>query len=342
MRILFSIHLFLPKHTAGAENYAYHCIKYLQSKGHTCRVLLHQATQFNISVPYVYDGIEVHGNMGNIDQYLWADVLVTHLDFTHHTVMIGNIVKRPVLGLVHNAPPYKCFEAAREAYIVYNSQEAKNLLNYKWPSMVLTPPCDYRKYDLGKHPDTNEYITLVSLNHNKGGEVFYRLAEAMPDKKFLGITGSYDPQIKRELPNVTIWDKQLDMSKVYNVTRVMLMPSLYESWGMVAGESIANGIPVVACETFGLKENLDYAGIFMPQRSWKNPEAMTQPGVKLIENDYDIQPWIDAIRRLDDPEEYNKQSELARKRSRELDPAPQLDEFEQFVSKIGRKQLAIA
>lgn len=327
MRILFSIHLFPPHHLCGAERYVQSIIKHLQSKGHECRVLHHCANVYNIKTPYTYDGIQVYGKTGNIDQYAWADVLVTHLDYTHHTIMIGNIIKRPVVCLVHNTQPYNCIQSNKNLFVVYNAQHAREALNYDHPSMVLPPPCDYRKYDVGKNPIDNEYITLISLNHNKGGEVLYRLAEAMPDRKFLAVTGSYDAQIKRSAPNVRIIDKQEDMRQVYGQTRLLIMPSLYESWGMTATEAAANGIPVIACDTPGLRENLSYAGIFMPERSWKQKEP------EYIENEYGIEPWIHAIEFLDDRNRYAEFSVLARERSRELDPVKSLDEFEQFIIK---------
>ncbi|MFI1769152.1 glycosyltransferase family 4 protein [Streptomyces sp. NPDC020800] len=49
---------------------------------------------------------------------------------------------------------------------------------------------------------------------------------------------------------------------VYSRSRVMLMPSLYESWGRVAVEAFASGIPVIAHPTPGLVESLGEAGIF--------------------------------------------------------------------------------
>src|SRR5688572_5526951 len=128
MKILFSIHLFPPKHLCGAEIYALNIIKHLQSKGHECRVLLHQAATFNIKVPYEYDGIWVDGNKGTMDQYTWADVLVTHLDYTHKTIMIGKIINKPVICIVHNTHPYQSIQNTPDLFIVYNSAEAKRIL----------------------------------------------------------------------------------------------------------------------------------------------------------------------------------------------------------------------
>ncbi|WP_262928542.1 glycosyltransferase family 4 protein [Streptomyces sp. CBMA152] len=47
---------------------------------------------------------------------------------------------------------------------------------------------------------------------------------------------------------------------VYSRSRVILMPSLYESWGRVAVEAFASGIPVIAHTTPGLVESMGEAG----------------------------------------------------------------------------------
>lgn len=313
----------------------WHIIKHLQAQGHECRVLLHQAKMNNIRTPYTFDGIEVFGNMGSLDQYMWADVLITHLDFTSHTIEIGKIIKRPVVCLVHNTHIYQSIANAPKVYVAYNCEWAKKLLHYDHPSIVLTPPCDYRYYNVCPDPISNEYITLISLNHNKGGELFYEIAKRMPHKKFLGVTGSYDPQIKRELPNVTIIDKQVDIRPVYAKTRVLLMPSLYESWGMTGTEAMSNGIPVIACPTPGLTENLGDAGIFMSPREWENEKENK-------EKPYSVDQWVKAINKLDKEDTYRYHSVKSRKRSIELDPRKQLEEFEQFIIKAVYGQLAVA
>ena len=41
------------------------------------------------------------------------------------------------------------------------------------------------------------------------------------------------------------------------------MPSQEETWGRVAIEAISSGIPVIANPTEGLREALDYCGIYI-------------------------------------------------------------------------------
>jgi glycosyltransferase involved in cell wall biosynthesis len=156
------------------------------------------------------------------------------------------------------------------------------------------------------------------MNEAKGGKIFWQLARLMPNHKFIGVKGAYGKQIEyeKDLPNVTILDNTPDIQDVYKQTRVVLMPSSYESWGRVAMEASCSGIPVIAAPTPGLKESLDYAGIFADLD--------------------DIADWVDAIKMLDNKENYKKQSELSKKRSVEV-----AEEFYNQMNVLEEKLLSI-
>lgn len=337
MKILFSIHLYPPHHLCGAEFYAHNINKYLVSKGHEVRVVLHQAEMHGIQTPYVIDGVNVFKPMGTVDQFQWADILITHLDFTHWTIQMANIINKPVVFVTHNTHPYESVVNARKnLHVIYNAKWGQEALNYQWPSMVFNPPVDYRYYDVCPDPSQNEYITLINLDENKGGWILKKIAEAMPDKKFLGITGSYSEpfymgQCTNMPPNVTIMPKQTDIRPIYQKTRILLMLSRYESWGMTATEAMCNGIPVISTPTPGLKENLAGAGIYVPARLEPLKDDKKQI-IKTDADEYDINHIVKQIRKLDqDPKYYKVISELSRERSRDLDPQKGLAEVESFL-----------
>lgn len=315
MNILSSIHLYPPKHNCGAEWMIHHMHKDLQSKGHNIRVVLHQANKYKIENNYCFDGVDVFPPHQSIMENLirWGDCMFTHLDYTHWTIGWGKMYRKPVFHLIHNSHSYpEIVNAENTQHIIYNSHWLKNKLNYNHPSFVLTPPVDFRYYDTGVDPYDNTYITLINLNENKGGKIFADIAKAMPKKRFLGVLGSYDDQIMEEVPNIKYISNTSDILDVYRQTKILLMPSEYESWGRTATEAMCSGIPVICSEAEGLVENCDNAGIYVKDRN-------------------DIKSWVSAIEKLDDKKTYQAVSRKAKARAIEHDPRKKLNEFEAWV-----------
>lgn len=314
MNILYSIHLYFPFHKCGAERYVHNLNKFLVSRGHTVRVIIQQAAQYKIEVPYTIDGVEVLGP-GDNEVYNWADVFITHLEETERTIARANLLDKPVIQIVHNSTPYQCvYNGHGNINIIYNSHWIEEKLAYEFPSMVLQPPCDWREFDVCEDSSKNEFITLINLNENKGAETFWNIARSMPEKKFLAVKGGYDHQILKGLMNVEVIDNTPDILDVYKRTRILLMPSKLESWGLVATEAICNGIPVIASPTPGISENIGTAGLYHDRR--------------------DTNAWVRQIRALDNPGYYKQCSEASRKRSRELEPTYFLKQTERFIKKI--------
>jgi glycosyltransferase involved in cell wall biosynthesis len=216
---------------------------------------------------------------------------------------------------------------------VYNSKWIADKIGYKIPGTVLHPPCDTKFY---KTETTKEFITLVSLNERKGGYRFYEIAKAMPDKQFLGVIGSYDNPgpLKKEqvtiinellqLPNFTLVPNTPDILSTYKRTRLLLMPSDYESWGRTATEAMCSGIPVICTPTPGLKENCQDAAVYVG-------EAISdcEPGEAQVTLG-EVEDWVKAIRKFDDSNYYEKKSLLCAARADELDPVKELENLENF------------
>lgn len=289
--------------------------KDLMAKGHSVRVLLHQANQYKITNNYCYDGVDVFPPNKNVIDGLmrWCDAVFTHLDYTRWTIHAAKMYKKPVFHLIHNSHPYpEIIDAEKPQYIIYNSFWLKDLLNYKFSNFILPPPVDYRHFDLGIDHEKSDYITLINLNKNKGGEIFEQIARAMPNKKFMGVMGSYDEQVIPKAPNIRIVEKSTNIKEYYRQTRILLMPSEYESWGMTATEAMSSGIPVISTDTPGLSENCGKAGIYVKNRN-------------------DIKSWVKAISDLDDEKKYSEHSRKAKARAREHDPRKKLDGLEQWI-----------
>lgn len=325
-------------HNCGAEFVAHHVNKYLISKGHEVRVMLLQ----HKGAPYYFDGVEVVPYAKTIEAYQWADIVCTHLDFTRHTINLCGIAKRPVFHFIHNDSVYpEIVEAVAPQFIVYNSQWIADKLSYKHKGVVLNPPCPDEFYFVPGNPYEREYITLSNLNENKGGEIFYRIAKAHHDKKFLGVIGSYDDggiqeqTIKklRQLPNVIVINHISDPRKIYSVTRILLVLSRYESWGRIATEAMLNGIPIIHTITDGLEENIGEAGCPIPDRG----ERILNPQGEMIGHDGDsynidsVSFWLDL---LNEKSNYEMYSHMGKERYINLKALQnkQLYDFEQLLT----------
>lgn len=333
LRILASFHHYLPRHSCGAEHMAHTINKYLVKQGHHVRVIIHQAYQYNISQPYFYEGVEVMPPPTRIQEaFLWADIVITHLDYTQFTVEMCDKNNRPCIHLKHNDTHYKSIEVAKKGNhgVIFNSKwmaEAEKG-RYPHPSMIMYPPVDVDQYNVCPNPAGNKFVTLINLNEDKGGKIFSRIAAAMPEKQFLGVKG-YHKQFYRQLPNLTILDNTPDILPVYAQTRILLMLSRYESWGRTATEAMCNGIPVICTPTKGLMENCGGAALYVNERH----DLIEFDGVDPLDDaeTYDISKVIAQIRKLDRPNFYEACSDRARERAEQLRPDKQLKEFEQFM-----------
>lgn len=321
MRVLAMLHAYPPAHNAGAEWAAHGLLRELVARGHEVDVLLSQSG--GVSVGYELDGVTVHPHRGKGDPIQWmrgdgrVQVVVTHLENTPRASILADLNAIPVVHLLHNT-----FEFTKSwlvkglpSLVVYNTAWMRANVEAWWeaergdrpmpPGIVVRPPVYVDDYQA----KPGSCITLINLTEEKGARVFYALAERMPRRRFLGVIGGYGHQIIRDdLPNVEIVEHTPghDMAKqVYGRTRILLAPSVYESYGRVAVEAMCSGIPVVAHPTPGLLESCGDAGVFCDRD--------------------DLDAWEAAVKRLSSPKIYPAASKAAAARAAELDPRHQLD-----------------
>lgn len=306
--MLAVVHRYLPEHNAGAEHTLHAVLRDLVEHGWECLVVAAE----HRGRPYRWDGVEVVASPPDRDMrgfWEWADVGVTHLRATRGAVAWSRR-GRPLVHLVHNHTQLanERVQPVRDAaLVVWNSAWIADLLGPSWAGQqtVVHPPVRAADYAT-TNPDRFlcGHATLLNVTKVKGGDRFWRLAERRPDLPFLGVEGSYYLQEQPpDLPNARLLENVVDVVPVYEQTRVLLMPSVYESWGRAAVEAMASGVPVVASDTPGLRE------------------ALTSPVVGacglLVEDDDEA--WLDALATLDDPGGYRHWSERALARSAELD-----------------------
>lgn len=312
-------HLFPPAHNAGAERMLLAMLRALTARGHTVDVVLSQQHK-EITAAYDLDGVQVHPLRGKNDPFRFlgdADVVVTHLENTQRASVLAQMCGLPLIHVCHNTfdQTRRWLQRVPPTLAVFNSRWMADLFaGLTSRSIIIPPPVHMAAYAT----TPGDAVTLINLFESKGSKTFYALAERFPDQLFLGVRGAYGTQHLREAPNVEILD-HIDgdhmAAKVYARTRILLMPSIYESYGRTALEAACSGIPTIAHPTEGLKESLGAAGIFCDRD--------------------DIDAWESALRSLADGRKWNGASRRAKKRARELAPEEDLARWCDAVEEVA-------
>ena len=144
-------------------------------------------------------------------------------------------------------------------------------------------------------PPSGNCITLVNANLNKGVVQFVDLAKRMPDRKFLAVMPYYGELQPPEFPsNIETVSFQDDIRVVLKKTRILLLPSFYESFARIAVEAMYNGIPVLYSKP---EPTTKIGGMTEGVEEWISPAG--------IQCRRDIsEEWMNAIASLDDPDTY--------------------------------------
>ena len=311
MRVLGVLGYYPPSRRVGAFLATHRFLAHLAARGHDVTVVTGAVT----AGCEVLDGVTIR-RLDPADAHALAgaaDVVVSHFGDDLRASRSALAFGRPMVRMVHAFPAGGSF-GPRPALAVFVSEAQRQAFDeIPCGSIVAYPPTDPAEH----RASPGDRITLVNLADAKGGGLFMRLAREMHDRQFLGVKGGYGDQNNPESSNVEVIATTQNMrDDVWSRTRVLLMPSACETWGMTGVEAMCSGIPVIAHPTPGLKESLGSAGIFVDRN--------------------DPRGWVDAIRRLDDPEVYAAASARALARVDELLPEIQagLDRFADAVEAL--------
>ncbi|MFG2116717.1 glycosyltransferase family 4 protein [Streptomyces sp. NPDC048718] len=316
-----------PNHNAGSEWMLHSMLRPLAERGHDVTVWL----SHHGPLPHRYrlDGIDVVPFQEGIEFAAHArasDVLIAQLGDVPPVASLAREYRVPMVAVCHLAHEWSYRHAAGVDLAVYNSHAMKAEAELFYgalgdrvrPRATIVVRGLVRAEDYRTTP--GECVTLVNLSVSKGGELFWRIADRMPDTRFLGVLGAYGEQIHppRPQPNLEVIGNipgHAMRDLVYARSRVILMPSANESWGRVAVEALASGIPVIAHPTPGLAESLGHAGIFADRD--------------------DLDAWLSALTAVLEPDVWARASARALERSAELDPTADLTAWVEAVEALA-------
>ena len=167
-------------------------------------------------------------------------------------------------------------------------------------STVLLPLVQPETYRLDPK---REKVLFINPSLLKGVEIFFQVAERLPDVPFrvfeswnlVPLWRGYCYSRIADLPNVEWCSPTRDVTTLYGSARILMMPSVWEeAYGRSAVEAQLSGIPVVASRRGGL------------------PEAIGDGGI-LLDADADVDAWVEAVESIySNPDLYEKLSDKAR------------------------------
>lgn len=323
------VHYYVPHYMAGSETMLHAMLRALVEAAHEVEVVVteHQRGP----VEYEHEGVRVrcairgHPVPALLDE-IAPGVLVSHHQEAPHASRYAQMRRRGgrqapfVAHLVHNTfgAPMTVTRRWRPDLLVFNTDwvrqhyAARRAIPPQSRTIVVHPPIWAEQHATAP----GDAVTLVNLNRDKGAQLLYALAARMPEVRFAGVVGGHGQQIIRRASNVEILPHTANMRRdVWARTWVLIMPSIYESYGMAGVEAMASGIPVIAAPTPGLRESLGDAGVFVDRN--------------------DLDGWEREVRRLLDPAEWQTASKAALARSAELDPGRELATWVEAVESLS-------
>lgn len=303
MRVVAVCPLYPPHSRVGAWLSTHECLRHLVSLGHDVEVVV----QLGQGRPYEFEGVAVHVGAHHIERLVpTANVVISHLGDNGRTARLADTAGVPSVRMAHGGR-VSPDDVESASLIVWNSETFRA----GRPGIVVHPPVRPEQY----RTTPGDMVTLVNLSDDKGVKTMWRAAERLPDVGFLGVKAGAGEQITPRASNVTVVGMQQDMRDVFTQTRILLMPSAFETWGRVGIEAMCSGIPVIAHPTPGLRESLGDAGIFAHRD--------------------DIDSWVGQILRLLNPSSWADASTAALARATELDPTHDLAQFASAIEQVA-------
>jgi len=342
-----------PLDIGGSELSIHTACKGLIKRGHNVLVIADdRRPEYHLieHVPvYGVSPEEVRNIMEKLEKRYKFDVIITQLIYSPEALKWGKEKSIPTIYFIRNnemkldlspsSPYYPTVLIANSKFILSKSKK-----RWKRNIELIYPFIDLKKFIPSERNPT--YITMINPLVIKGGEIFYELAKYYSNRKFLAVKGwtglrdrenfkwdarqwdliaqahndkSVHPPEEidfSELNNITIMKAIEDMRPIYKKTRILLFPSQWdEAFGLSIVEGLASGIPIIATDIGGVRE------------------TKIQNGGILVSKDSPLNIWIEAIKRLDDLEEYERMSKYAKEEGEKYDLEEELNKLEKICYK---------
>ncbi|MEH0579130.1 MULTISPECIES: glycosyltransferase family 4 protein [Streptomyces] len=324
-KVVAWIHYGVPYRRAGSETMLQTMMRALRNAGMGVLVVCSSMPEASPSwevdgVPYMHLGPHA---AELLFRSMRPQVMVTHHNYAARATGLAREIGARSVLLMHSDHDFSARSMqARPDMIVYNTEWvraslAARYLEVDWtPSLVVRPPVVPEEH---RAEAAGDQVTLVNLNSDKGVYTWRAVAHALPKLPFLGVRGAHGQQVTAPaLPNMHVMPQTSDMRReVWARTRVLLVPSVYESYGMAAVEALASGIPVIAHPTAGLREALGDGATFVDRddhRAWTEAvmalyadggrraearrAALSRSAFLADQMNAELKQWVEAVQTL--------------------------------------------
>ena len=199
--------------------------------------------------------------------------------------------------------------------LIYNSdnllEEENRYVSSEINKIVLHPTINTSdvKSNTTIESKDRKYISFVGSNlYNiiKGSDLFVGLAKSLPDKQFLHVS-KYQPVnyekddyfgmkitpvtptdyynlVAKDINNLKVVEQTTNIASLYGDTRILIVPSLIESFGRVAVEAAINNIPVICSDLPGLHDATFDLAYYV--KDYRNVDAFKE-AVHKVESNYE-------------------------------------------------------
>lgn len=257
--IVWLMHSYVPNVRAGAEITAHALNQKLLALGWRVIVVLPDFQRDNI------DGVECYrfprAGLLSDERLLGvmrsADVFFCQNYEAQKAIQVLEQFRRPIVFFLHIEREKADVLQQRfgvPVAVVYNSLTQREQNPTIHESTIVRPYIPFGDFRARDRALQDGPVMLLNCNENKGGKVFTELARRMRDVPFVGIRGAYSEQMYGSGANLTYIPLQEDPRPLYERAGVIIMPSRSESWGRVALEAMASGVPVIVSTAHGLRE----------------------------------------------------------------------------------------
>lgn len=270
---------------------------------------------------YTYRGMWVTSHMreilaeaagGTVEER--TDVVVGHVGDDGSARLVAQKLHVPLVYMVHGGDTAEIRRKLGHCNLaVFNSAALRDEIDSPVRSIVAHPPFDPAAYTT----TPGQRVTLINLSLAKGAELFWELTDRLQHIPFLAVRGAYGPQVLwGGHRNVLLQRTTVNMrDEVYGRTRILLMPSVAESWGRVGLEAACSGIPTIAHPHPGVVEALGDTAIYVDRG--------------------DVDGWAEAIEVLYGDDVWASASAAAKARSACIRRDDQLDRFAGALEEVA-------